>query len=156
MKRILWYEMFFDNSVIGNLFIHVRNILYCSFIVSIGSYINDYPPDIIPETAYTPYLGYPLMIIGVFLFILNLMNATSLIMKHHYGIFVKIFLIMINTILLKAISIIGPLRFYMKLFAMNPITTTNCPLCTTERLRGSHGTAMTGRSCTGTGRMSRR
>jgi hypothetical protein len=99
MKRFLWHEMFVDSSVINRLFLHIRNVFYCSLVVAVGSYIHDSPPDFLPETPYTSYLGYPLIIIGLFLFIVNLLDGINHIMKHQYGLFVKIFLILINLIL---------------------------------------------------------
>ena len=99
MTRFPWHKMFFDSSLVGRLFLHIRNILYCSLILAIGSYVHENPPDLLSETLYASYLGYPLIIIGLFLFMVNLLDSINHIMNHQCSMFVKIFLILINIVL---------------------------------------------------------
>jgi hypothetical protein len=99
MARFAWQKMFFDSNLVASLFLHIKNVFYCSFILAIGSYIHDYPPDFLPETPYASYLGYPLITIGLCLFMVNLLDSINHIKKLQYNMFVKIFLSLIHIIL---------------------------------------------------------
>ena len=87
MARFVWHKMFLDSSLIGSLFTHIRNVFYCSFILAIGSYFHDHPPDFLLETPYASYLGYPLITIGLCLFMVNLLNSITNIKKLQYNVF---------------------------------------------------------------------
>ena len=90
MMRFVWHKMFLDSSLIGSLFSHIRNVFYCSLILAIGSYIHAHPPGFLLETPYASYWGYPLITIGLYLFVVNLLDSINHIQRLQYNMFVKI------------------------------------------------------------------
>lgn len=99
MTRNVWHRIFFDSNVLEKLFVSIRNVFYCSLILAVGSYTHDHPPGFLRGTRLDPYWGYPLIGIGLFLFLLNLVNSLNQILKLKYNSFVKIFLFLIHIVL---------------------------------------------------------
>lgn len=110
----MWYKIFIDNNLIEKLFANIRNVLYCSFILAVGLYTHDYPPDFLSGTSLDPYFGYPLIAIGLFLFLLHLVDGLNQILKIKYNSLLKSFLCLIH-IVLTGWLVIVVLLFRMKL-----------------------------------------
>lgn len=89
---------FLDSNLIGKLFVHIRNVFYCSLILAVGSYTHDHPPDFLRGTPLDPYWGFPLIAIGLFLFLLNLADSLNQILKIKYNSLVKMFLFLIHVV----------------------------------------------------------
>ena len=99
MARYVWHSIFLDSKLIEKLFVHIRNVFYCSLILAVGSYTHDHPPDFLYGTPLDPYFGYPLIAIGLFLFLLNLVDSLNQILKIKYNSLAKIFLFLIHVVL---------------------------------------------------------
>lgn len=97
--RFVWLRIFHDSNLIEKMFVNIRNVLYCSLILAVGSYTHDHPPDFLRGTPLDPYWGYPLIAIGIFLFLLNLVDSLNQILKLKYNSFVKIFVFSIHVVL---------------------------------------------------------
>ena len=99
MARYVWHKIFLDSNVIEKLFVSIRNVFYCSLILAVGSYTHDHPPEFLQGTRLDPYWGYPLIAIGLFLFLLNLVDSVNQLVKMKYNSFAKIFLLLIHIVL---------------------------------------------------------
>ena len=74
LKRL---KNFIDSGLISSLFIYIRNLFYCSLIFAAGSYAQHHPPPFIKDTFLSPISGYPLIIIGIILMLLNLLDSVK-------------------------------------------------------------------------------
>jgi hypothetical protein len=99
MAKYVWHRIFLDSNLLEKLFVHIRNVFYCSLILAVGTYTHDHPPDFLRGTPLDPYFGYPLIAIGLFLFLLNLVDSLNQILKIEYNSLAKIFLILIHVVL---------------------------------------------------------
>lgn len=99
MVKFVWTRIFLDSNLIGKMFVYIRNVFYCSLILAVGSYTHDHPPDFLRGTPLDPYWGYPLIAIGIFMFLLNLVDSLNQILKIKYNSFVKIFVFSIHVVL---------------------------------------------------------
>ena len=99
MVRSVWHRIFLDSDLLEKLFVHVRNVFYCSLILAVGLYTHDHPPGFLLGTSFDPYWGYPLIGIGFFLFVLNLVDGLNRILKSNYPSLVKIFVFSIHVVL---------------------------------------------------------
>ncbi len=99
MVRFVWLRIFRDSNLIERTFVNIRNVLYCSLILAVGSYTHDHPPDFLRGTPLDSYSGYPLIAIGIFLFLLNLVDSLNHILKLKSNSFVKIFVFSIHVVL---------------------------------------------------------
>ena len=99
MARYVWHSIFLDSKLIEKLFVYIRNVFYCSLILAVGSYTHDHPPDFLRGTPLDPYFGYPLIGIGLFLFLLNLVDSLNQMLKIKYNSLAKIFLFLIHVVL---------------------------------------------------------
>ncbi len=95
----MWYRNFLDSDLIEKLFVYIRNVFYCALILAVGSYTHVHPPEFLPNTLLGPYFGYPLIAFGLFMFLLNLVDALNQILKIKYNSFVKIFVFSIHVVL---------------------------------------------------------
>ncbi len=95
----MWLKIFRDSNLIEKMFVNIRNVLYCSLILAVGSYTHNHPPDFLRGTPLDPYWGYPLIAIGIFLFLLNLVDSLNQILTIKYNSFVKIFVFSIHVVL---------------------------------------------------------
>lgn len=95
----MWHRFFIDSNLIEKLFANIRNVLYCTFILAVGSYTHDHPPDFLSGTQLDPYFGYPLIAIGLFLFLLHLVDGLNQILKIKYNSLIKSFLCLIHVVL---------------------------------------------------------
>ncbi len=91
--------MFFDANLLERLWAQIRNVFYCSLILAVGSYTHVNPPGFLRGTALDPYWGYPLIAIGLFLFLLNLLDVLNQVLKINYNAWVKTLLIAIHGVL---------------------------------------------------------
>ena len=91
--------MFFDSNLLEKLWAQIRNLFYCSLILAVGSYTHDHPPGFLRGTPLDPYWGYPLIAIGLFLFLLNLVDSLNQVLKINYNAWVKTLLIAIHGVL---------------------------------------------------------
>ena len=98
MVRFAWYGIFLDSNLVEKVFGHVRNVFYCSLILAVGSYTHDYPPDFLRGTPFDPYWGYPLIGIGLFLLLLNLVDSLNQILKSNYHFLLKILVFSIHIV----------------------------------------------------------
>ena len=96
MVRFVWQMIFLDSNLIEKLFVYLRNVFYCSLILAVGSYTHDHPPDFLRGTPLDRYFGYPLIVFGLVLFLLNLVNAFNHIRKIKYNSLVKTLLFLIH------------------------------------------------------------
>jgi hypothetical protein len=113
MVRSVWYRIFLDSDLVEKVFAHVRNVFYCSLILAVGLYTHDHPPDFLLGTSFDPYWGYPLIGIGFFLFLLNLVDSLNRIPKSNYPSLVKIFVFSIHVVVTGWLAIVV-LFFRMK------------------------------------------
>ena len=81
---------FFDSGLIDSLFIHIRNVFYCSLFFAVGSYTKQHPPAIIEGTFLRPIRGYLLIVIGIFLTVLSLADSVNHINKLNFAKTIKI------------------------------------------------------------------
>lgn len=91
MPKTPWYTLFLDSGIIRTIFEHIRNIFYCSLILAVGLYTHDHPPVILDSPRFAGYWGYPLIGVGIFLFLLNLADSVVLIMKSKFGLAFRLF-----------------------------------------------------------------
>lgn len=91
----MWHRIFIDNDLIEKLFVYIRNVFYCALILAVGLYTHVHPPEFFPNTLLDPYFGYPLIVFGLFMFLLNLVDASNQILKLKYNSLVKALLIFI-------------------------------------------------------------
>ena len=90
MPNTPWYALFLDSSVIRTIFEHIRNIFYCSLILAVGFYTHDHPPAFFDGSRFDGYWGYPLIGVGLFLFLLNLADSVILIMKSKFSLWFRL------------------------------------------------------------------
>lgn len=76
------------------VFIYIRNIFYCSLIFAVGSYIHAHPPGFLTRLPFDRYWGYPIIIIGLLLFLLNLVDALNCLLKTSFNIVIKVILVL--------------------------------------------------------------
>ncbi len=95
----MWNRIFIDSNLIEKMFVYIRNIFYCSLILAVGSYTHDHPPDFLRGTPLDRYWGYPLIAIGLFLFLLNLVDSLNQILNIKYNSIIKIFVFSIHVVL---------------------------------------------------------
>ena len=106
-------NIFTDNVLIGNFFVNVRNIFYCTLIFAAGSYANNHQPDFVLGTFWEQYWGYPLIFIGTLLFLVNLIHYTIRIfkLKNHWS--TNFFIVLIHVTLSVRVAMLV-LYFRMK------------------------------------------
>ena len=90
----MWQRLFSDSAWLDGLFAYIRNILYCSLILAVGSYTHKSPPEFLRELPLAPYLGYPMIVGGIVLFLLNLAFGLNRIFKLKVHVFVKSLLVL--------------------------------------------------------------
>ena len=89
-------NIFTDDALIGNFFVNVRNIFYCTLIFAAGSYANNNQPDFIRGAFWEQYWGYPLILIGILLFLINLIHFTIRIVKLKYHWSTHFFIVLVH------------------------------------------------------------
>ncbi len=85
MPNTPWYALFLDSKIVRTIFEHIRNTFYCSLILAVGLYTHDNPPSFFANSRFDGW-GYPLIGVGLFLFLLNLADSVLLIMKSKFGL----------------------------------------------------------------------
>jgi hypothetical protein len=106
-------NIFTDNALIGNFFAYIRNIFYCTLIFAAGSYAHNHEPDFILGTFWEQYWGYPLILIGILLFLVNLIHFTIRIFKLKYHWSTHFFIVLVH-ITLSVRTAMVVLNFRMK------------------------------------------
>jgi hypothetical protein len=89
MSQTLSFTRFFEEGLVGSIFIYIRNLMYCALIFSAGTYVHAHPPDWI-EGFISRYWGYPLIFLGLFLMLLNLIDGYYQLAKRQFKWFVQI------------------------------------------------------------------
>jgi hypothetical protein len=61
-----------DKGRLDAVFLHLRNLFYCSLIIAAGAYAHANPPEWVRNIYANEIFGYPIIAIGAFLLLLNL------------------------------------------------------------------------------------
>ena len=95
----MWQKLFFDGVWLERIFVYVRNVLYCSLILAVGSYTHKNPPAFLQRLPGDPYWGYPLIAFGILLFSLNLAVILNEIWKLKAHSLIKTLLVLLSVYL---------------------------------------------------------
>ena len=95
----MWRKLFSDSTWLDGLFSYIRNILYCSLILAVGSYTHKNPPEFLRVLPLDPYWGYPLIAAGILLFVFNLASGLNQIVTLKVHALVKSLLVLASVYL---------------------------------------------------------
>ena len=98
-KDHMKHRIVLDSNLLERFFAHIRNVFYCSLILAVGSHTHDHLPEFLRGTSLSQYWGYPLIGIGLMLFLMNLVDGLSQVLKTRYNLFVKVLLSLIVIVL---------------------------------------------------------
>jgi len=99
MLKFQFYKLFYDDALINEIFLYLRNLLYCSIVLAAGAHVHRTPPDLILDTIFRPYWGYDLIAIGIFLLVLSMINSIIKLEKMEFSRLTKIVFIIFHFIL---------------------------------------------------------
>jgi hypothetical protein len=74
MNKFFPSKDFFHEGFIDSLFVYLRNLLICTLMLAAGYHGHLNPPDWLSGTWLARSWGFPLMVIGIILLLLNLID----------------------------------------------------------------------------------
>jgi hypothetical protein len=81
---------FFEKGRVKTIFDHLRNLFYCALIIAAGAYVHDNPPEWALRISASEVFGYPIIVIGGILVLLNLADGIYKLSKLEHPVFLSI------------------------------------------------------------------
>ena len=88
-----------EKGGLNAIFTHLRNLFYSSLIIAAGSYVHSNPPEWSKAIYAENIFGYPIIVIGVFLMLLNLADGIYKLSKLKHPVLLFILVILLYLIL---------------------------------------------------------
>jgi hypothetical protein len=92
MKIVSSFTDMVDKGGLNAVFLHLRNLFYCSLIIAAGAYAHANPPEWARNIYADEIFGYPIIGIGAFLLLLNIADGIYKLskLKHRVSFYILI------------------------------------------------------------------
>ena len=99
MEIIAYFRDVFVKGTVNSIFVHIRNLVYCGLVLTIGSYVKTNPAEWILGTVFVEYSGLVFVVLGILLMLLNMADGLYRLSKLKHPVilttlFVVLYLVM--------------------------------------------------------------